>query len=124
MLRIVFNNLEKSELTKVIVEERLMPIIEKFPDLRGHRLTATLSMQNSPQQAGPDLFSVRVHIHGKKYKNVILDKSAQSLYVALADICNHLLEKLNREGDKDRVKSRKKTRKFLTLNRFAVVDEP
>lgn len=103
MLKIVFKNLEKSELAKEAAEERLATVADRFPDLCESRITVTLSMENSPLQAGPDVFSVKIQCHDGRYRGVIMQKSASSLYIALADLVDHLLEKLNRQGDKARV---------------------
>jgi ribosome-associated translation inhibitor RaiA len=113
MIRIIFKNLDKSELAKDIVNERLQSTIDRFPDLRSHRLSVTLCMDNSPLKPGPDLFKVKLLITGKKYKNIVLEKSALSLYAALADVIEHTLERLNRFGDKERIKERTLARNFL-----------
>lgn len=110
MVRTVFKNLEKSELAKEAAEERLATVTDRFPDFNLSRVTMTLSMDNSPSQAGPDVFSVKVQCHGGRYRGVILQKSASSLYIALADLVDHLLERLNRYGDKSRVKKIHKAR--------------
>lgn len=106
MVTVVFKNLDQSDLTKESVIARLQDTIDRFPDLVGHRITVTLSMENSPQQAGPDHFTVKIHVRGKKYRDVLLDKSAITIYLALADVNEHLLERLNRMGDRKRVKQR------------------
>ncbi len=110
MIRTVFKNLEKSELAKEAAEERMATVFDRFPDLNRSRVTVTLSMENSPLQAGPDVFSVKIQCHGGRYQGVILQKSASSLYIALADLVDHLLERLNRYGDKSRVKKIHKAR--------------
>lgn len=115
-MRIVFKNLEKSELAKEAVNERLGDMVEKFPKLKDHKITVTLSMENSPIQAGPDSFSVRLLVRGKEFREVALTKKASSLYVALAELREHLLETLNRTTDRERVKQRTKERRF----RFAM----
>lgn len=112
-MRIVFRNLEKSELAREAVEERLGDIIEKFPKLAGHKITVTLFMENAPTQPGPDSFGVRLLIQGAFFKSVSLCKTSPSLYRALADVRDHLLETLNRYGDKVRVAERNKQRKHL-----------
>jgi len=112
MIKVVFKNLEKSDLAKEAVEERLREVLERFPSLSESHIVVTLSMQNSPRQGGPDLFAVKTRIEKGIYDGVILEKSAPSLYVALADICEHLLERLNRFSDKKRVKSRTLERKL------------
>ncbi len=113
MINIVFKNLEKSELASEVVRERLGIIIEKFPDLQNSRIDVTLEMQNSPHQTGPDLFVVNTQLNSGRYRGIRVKKSAPSLYVALADVVEHMLELLNRFGDRARVKERNKARKFL-----------
>ncbi|MBF0207655.1 MAG: HPF/RaiA family ribosome-associated protein [Oligoflexia bacterium] len=108
MMKIIFKNLEKSELAKELTQERLHTVFERFPDLQKSKVTVTLSMENSPQQAGADVFTVRFYSQGGRYRNIVLQKSASNLYAALADVVEHLLEKLNRFGDKIRVKQRNK----------------
>ena len=113
MFQIKFKNLKKSELTKEAVIERLLPLIDKFPDLKANQLQITLEMQNSPIQAGPDLFKVKIYITKGRYKGVTIEKEQSNLFVALADLIDHMLERLNRYGDKVRVKERNKARKTL-----------
>lgn len=115
MIRVVFKNLEKSELAKQAVAHRLKPLIEKFPDLRAGNIHVTLEMQNSPLQAGPDLFTVRSQINRGRYDGIRLEKSAPSLYAALNELVEHMLEKLNRFGDRMRVRERTQARKTVNF---------
>ncbi len=103
-------DLEKSELAKKIAMDSVNAVIEKFPDLEGSRISITLSMQNSPLQAGPDVFTVKFNCGSGKYKGVILERSASNLYKAMALLSNGLLERLNRFGDKQRVRVQKRAR--------------
>jgi ribosome-associated translation inhibitor RaiA len=112
MIRVLFKNLEKSEFAKELALERIETVMERFPDLSEHRIDVTLSMENSPIQAGPDLFTVKVFIAGIRYRSIVIQKSASSLYVALADVVEHTLERLNRYGDKTRVKRINHARKM------------
>ena len=121
MITVVFKNLDKSNLTKEAVITRLQETIDRFPDLAGHRMTVTLSMENSPQQAGPDHFTVKIHVRGKKYRDVLIEKSAMNMYLALADVNEHLLERLNRMGDRTRVKLRR--RRTLLVDPSEEVEE-
>ncbi len=113
MIKIVFKNLESSELAREIVSERLESIADKFENLKSSRLLVTLEMENSPTQAGPDLFNVKVQVSGGIYGGVRVSKSAPSLYTALADVADHMLEVLNRYSDKVRVKNRSRSRRVL-----------
>lgn len=112
MIRIVFKNLEESELAKEAVLDQLQSTLDRFPDLLNHKLTFTLSMDNSQFKPGPDLFKVKLIISGNKYDGVILEKSAKNLYIALSDLSDHTLERLNRFGDKQRIKYRNQARKI------------
>lgn len=112
MIRIKFKNLEKSELAKEAVNERIEALIEKFEDLKNCRIDVTLEMENSPTQAGPDVFNVKLHISNGRYAGTTVSKSSSNLYKALADMVDHMLEKLNRAGDKARVRERAKARKI------------
>lgn len=114
MIRIVFKNLESSELARDAVLERLAPVIEKFEGLDEQHVRVTLEMENSPVQAGPDLFKVGLQVTGGRYKGVRIVKSSSNLYVALAALADNLLERLNRFGDRDRVRRRRQERLLLS----------
>ncbi len=115
MIAIKFKNLEKSEIVKTVVEERMDTLLEKFPDLGQSKISIQLSMENSPKQAGPDLFKVKVHISKGRYSGVTCEKSDGNLYVALAEVIDHLLECFNRHGDRNRVVQIKKQRRFANI---------
>lgn len=112
MIQVKFKNLEKSEMAREAAQNRIEVLIAKFPDLCKSKIQVTLEMQNSPTQAGPDLFTVKCHILGARYDGVTVEKEDSNLYVALADVIEHMLEKLNRFGDKARVKERTNARQI------------
>jgi ribosome-associated translation inhibitor RaiA len=114
MIRVIFKNLDQSELATEACVERIKTIVEKFNLLKKSRINVTLEMENSPTKAGPDVFNVKVQVCGGRYDGVRVEKSASSLYVALADVVGHMLETLNRFSDKIRVKQRGKARKFAS----------
>ncbi len=107
-----FRNLEKSELAREATEQRLAPALARFPDLRLEDVVVTLSMENSRTQPGPDQFTVKIHFSTGRYRGITLQKSAGNLYGALAETVDHLLERLNRHGDKTRVKNRNLNRRL------------
>ena len=112
MLHIKFKNLDKSELIDTATRQRFEALVDKFPDLSASKIRITLEMENSPFQAGPDFFKVKLHIARGRYDGVIVEKSNASIYVALADVVDHMLEKLNRFGDRQRVQQRSKARRI------------
>ncbi len=58
MNQVIFKNLDKSEMAREAVMDKVEALEEKFPDLCKSKILVTLEMENSPHQAGPDLFSV------------------------------------------------------------------
>lgn len=112
MIQINFKNLDKSEMIRDTVQERVSAIIEKFEYLNESRVQVTLEMQNSPFQAGPDVFKVKLHIYRGRYDGITVEKSDSNIYVALAEVVDHMLEVLNRFGDRSRVRERKKARQI------------
>lgn len=118
MINVRFKNLERSEIAKDAAIERIEAMVEKFPDLKKSQINLMLEMENSPMQAGPDLFTVKVHVAGGRYQNVRLEKSASNLYAALAEVIEHMLEKLNRFGDRARVNQRNKARKQMLIPNY------
>lgn len=123
MIHVNFKNLDKSEMAREAATDRMDAMIEKFPDLAESRINMTLEMENSPLQAGPDLFTVKVHVIGGRYRDVRLEKSASNLYAALADVAEHMLEKLNRFGDRSRVRNRSRARKQMAIHIQSAEDE-
>ncbi len=112
MIQVKFKNLSQSELARETVIERVEALVDKFEDLKDCRIAVTLEMENSLVQAGPDLFNVKLHILNGRYRGVTVAKSDSNLYKALADLIDHMLEKLNRFGDKERVRKRTMARKL------------
>ena len=113
MIQVKFKNLEKSEMAREAVQERVEVLTKKFPDLSGSKIQVTLEMENSPSQAGPDLFKVKLHVSRARYDGITVEKSDSNLYVALAEVVDHMLEVLNRFGDRARVKERKRARELI-----------
>ncbi len=114
MIQVVFKNLFKSEFAREMALDRMNRVVERFPELEKSKINVTLSMENSPIQSGPDLFTARVRFNGGRFNSVTLEKSASSLYEALNDMTHHLLERLNRHGDRKRVKIRRNARKIAS----------
>ena len=100
MLKIVFKNLESSSLIRWNVQRKMNNVLAKFPSLFEHRTTLTIEMQNSPKQAGPDLFTVSSMINGKLFKNLKIKRSAGNLYVAVAKLVDGLNQLLGEENDR------------------------
>ncbi len=119
MITIIWKNITESDLTRDIIQQRLDTIIERFPDLLQRRVTVTLSMQNSPQQAGPDAFNVKFRVSEGRYRGLVVEQSSYHLYAALALVVESLLERLNRHGDKSRMRRLHQARRQPTFDKEA-----
>jgi ribosomal subunit interface protein len=110
MFKIIFKNMDSSELVKDIVSEKIQPIIEKYPALVGHQIVLTLEMENSPNQAGPDLFTVTSMVKGKTYKNLKIKRSSSNFYVAIGELADRFNEQLSKEINRLMQNNRKANR--------------
>lgn len=113
MIHIRFKNLEKSEIAQTAVQNRIEGLIQKFADLNESKIQVTLEMENSPFQAGPDLFRVKLYVSRGRYNGITIQKADANLYVALAEVVDNMLEVLNRYGDRARVKERRLARVLI-----------
>lgn len=113
MIKVKFKNLNKSKFIEHEVSERISFVISKFDVIDEKEVVTTVEMENSPLQAGPDLFKIKVHINSGSFARITLEKENQNLFAALAEVSDHLLEVLSRTNDKTRVRERKKARDLL-----------
>lgn len=120
MIQVKFKNLEKSDSATIIALEKIEALVTKFDALKESSIIVSLEMENSQFQAGPDVFSASIFIQNGKFKNLKLRKKNSDLYKAIADLSAHLLESLNRSGDKKRVKNRILERRILKQNFFEI----
>lgn len=112
MTKVTFKNLQNSEMAKTIVLNKIAEASAKFPELARHKISATLTMDNSRTQAGRDDFSLKLMINGKLFKNLVLEKHAETLYDAVTAVYSVLTERLSRAVSKKRVQRRAQARKF------------
>jgi ribosome-associated translation inhibitor RaiA len=98
-MKVVFKNMEPSGLARQIVEDKLGPVLDKFPTVKNHSLTVTLEMENSPAQAGPDMFTTWIVIKGPAISHFKLKRSDMNLYRALASLGDGLMERLSVEHE-------------------------
>lgn len=111
MFKVVFKNMNASSLTSENIHQRLMPIIDKYPDIKNHRMSVTIEMENSPQQAGQDFFSISIMMTGKIFKDLRIKKSSENFYIALSS----LVESLNAHLSRRHQKNSRSIRKNLEL---------
>jgi ribosome-associated translation inhibitor RaiA len=119
MIRIHFKGLRSSSITREAVEARVKALADRFPALRSSPIQLTLEMENSPHKAGADVFTVHLFVRAGRYRGLKIVKSASTLYLALAELVDPLLEAINRTGDRRRVRRRTRARRWKMIPRLA-----
>lgn len=117
MVQVQFKNLKKSDILEGLALERITHIVEKFEGLKKGKIKMLLEMENSPFKKGPDYFKVKLFVLGGRYSGLKIEKAHETFHTALADLMEHMLEALNRFGDRIRVKKIKMERLFLKRSR-------
>lgn len=112
MIQVIFHNLEKSDITRNVLEDIIEGTLEKFPQAERGKVQVFASRENSLTQAGKDHFTVKLVVHAKNLKPIVLTKGAESLYQAAALVADKLLETLHRAFDKKRTVRRDSRREF------------
>lgn len=105
-----FVHLAKTKSLEDYVHEKIDPLLAKFlgkSDLVHH---VRLKMENSPHQAGPDLFQCEILVQDKKLgKAVHVLESSQNMYQAIADASHRLKYLLVRYKEKTIEKAKRLT---------------
>lgn len=111
-VQVVFQNLKRSEFIKSFVTDRVLSVLEKFPQNRRGKVVVYVSMENSPRQAGPDVFGVKVMLRNSIIKTFVMSKKAESLFQATAEVVDGLLETLHRQSERILSKRRNREREW------------
>ena len=111
-MKIRFIRLTKSELITEAIEDRILPAISKFSDIRHKDIVTEIAMENSPHQAGRNLFRVKIKIVRGKMRGFTLEKSDISFYRALANITTSLPSTIKKFRSKKQGKALKQLRRF------------
>ena len=118
MVKVVFKNLEKSEIVRSVTTERIEKTINKFSELGKMAATVIVSREHSHEHSGADLFSAKLLLSGNGHKPVVLEKRAGTLYQAIAMVTDRALEILQRVLSRDRQNIRHKRRRWKAQERW------
>ena len=119
-MKIRFVRLEKSELIKEAIEDRVIPVLKKFKIYHGNNVHFQIEMENSPHQAGRDLFRVKVSVNSGEMRGFILEKSDINFYRALSSLSASLPANIKRFREKKMQKALNEKRR---IKNAAVVEE-
>ncbi len=105
-MKVVQQNLEKSDFIEAIVAEKIERVLEKFPEFSKASATISISMENSHEHSRKDHFNVKLVLVGAHKRPFVIHKAAANPYAAAAILADRLLHFLSRANDKIRVKRR------------------
>ena len=118
MVKVVFKNLQKSDLVRKAAVERVQKAIEKFAILDPLSSTVILSREHSREHAGLDEYAVKLVIGSPGQKPVVVEKHAQSLYQALAMVLDRAMDILHQSFAKERLALRHERRRWKSYQRW------
>ncbi|MEM7646327.1 MAG: hypothetical protein AAF203_05415 [Pseudomonadota bacterium] len=113
-MRIRFVRLKKSELVREAIEDRMAPLLKKYKGVNEKDVFIEVEMENSPHQAGRDLFRLKFNIKEGELRGFILEKSDINFYRALSSLANSLPANINRFRARRDRKSYNRIRKLKT----------
>lgn len=103
MVKVVFKNLNKSDIAEDIVSSKIEAVLNTFPEFKTSTATAILEMDNSRMQAGPDHFNIKLILKNNRYlPPIVFQHDASNVYQALSILTDRLFEVLHRAVDKRR----------------------
>lgn len=117
-LKIRFVRLEKSQLVKEAIEDRLLPTIQKFDFINEEDIFFEVEMENSPHQAGRDLFRVKIVFRSGEMQGFVLEKTDDNFYRALSSLSTSLPVNINRYRQKQMTKRLNKQRRVKNVSNF------
>lgn len=99
MLKVVFINIEPSQMARDILDERITPILKRDPSLKRCSVTIMLERENPPSQDVPDLFTLSLRAENNSNEtDLIIKKSSENFYNATASLAESLNKLLDRRN--------------------------
>lgn len=115
MVKVIFKNLEKSEMVSEIVQQKITHVLAKFPELTEAQATVSVEMENSPTHVGKDDFRIKLVVTNRRFKPLVIQKEGANLYQAAAVLADRLFEVLHRSLEKRRDQRRHGARRWQTV---------
>jgi ribosome-associated translation inhibitor RaiA len=118
MVKIVFKNLEKSDIIRKVAIARVQKALERFSDIDSLASTVVLSREHSREHAGLDEYSVKLILGAQGHRPVIVEKRAANFYQALAMVLDRAMDILHQSFAKERLAVRHERRRWKTYQRW------
>jgi ribosome-associated translation inhibitor RaiA len=118
MVKVIFKNLEKSDLIRKIAAEKVEKALQKYAVVDPLASTVILSREHSREHSGLDEYSVKLMVGARGHKPVIVEKRSTSMMVALATVLDRAMDLLHQSLAKERLGVRHERRRWKTYQRW------
>lgn len=116
-VQVLFHDLTRNEVSEQIVQDRIEKVLEKFQLAADMKAQVFISRESS-EVTGPDHFSVRIIVSGKRLKPIVIHQLGQNVFQAVAFACDRLLEVMHRHLEKRRDGLRQSRRDFKEKRKY------
>lgn len=113
MVKVIFKNLQKSDMVREIVTEKVQHVLSKFPDLKNAAATVFVEMENSLTHPGKDDFRIKLIMASRGNKPVVIQKESDNFYQAASVLADRLFDVLHRYVEKRRDTRRHQQRRSV-----------
>jgi ribosome-associated translation inhibitor RaiA len=118
MVKVIFKNLERSDLIREIASEKVEKALQKYAVVDPLASTVVLSREHSREHTGVDEFSVKLMVGARGHKPVIVEKRSTSITQALASVLDRAMDLLHQSFARERLGVRHERRRWKTYQRW------
>lgn len=108
--KVVCAQIEKTEALEKIAQDRIDHVLEKFADAGILSSVVRLQMDHAFLQKGKEHFRVEILLKTRRLKDIVLKKTGENMYEALADAAHKLNQMMSRLHTRKIKESRRKLR--------------
>ncbi len=99
-------NFSKTSAIENFVREKFEPLIERIAAEKVRLFEVHLSVENSREQPGEDIFVCQVHMSGRRLTEIVLKKTSNNMYRAISAAAKALHSLVPKAKDRYRKKVR------------------
>ena len=118
MVKVIFKNLERSDLIREIASEKVEKALEKYAVVDPLASTVVLSREHSREHTGVDEFSVKLMVGARGHKPVIVEKRSTTITQALASVLDRAMDLLHQSFARERLGVRHERRRWKSYQRW------
>jgi len=117
MINVIFKRIPKSNGLKRYIQKRVGDAINKIIPLEADNklIKVTVSTYNTPDQAGKDLYGIKLAVKDQNHREIFLEKRSTTLSESLSLLCDSIVETMKRASTKFKDSTKRENRKNKEL---------